>query len=57
MDTLVAEFLDYLRFERRRSELTVKSYDEDLGLFVDYVRQLDESLSWIRILSVAGWKA
>ena len=46
MDTLVAEFLDYLRFERRRSELTVKSYDEDLGLFVDYVRQLDESLSW-----------
>lgn len=57
MDTLVAEFLDYLRFERRRSELTVKSYDEDLGLFVDYVRQLDESLSWQSVDQdiIRGW--
>lgn len=57
METLIAEFLDYLRFERRRSELTVKSYGEDLAHFVDYTRQLDEGLSWQSVDEdiVRGW--
>lgn len=57
MKALVEEFLDYLRFERRRSELTVKSYGEDLKAFEDYVEGLEGNLSWSSIDAdvVRGW--
>lgn len=40
------EFLNYLRFEKNRSQLTVKSYAEDLKDFEAYFKQLDSQLSW-----------
>ena len=40
------KFLNYLRDELNRSELTVKSYDEDLRAFEAYFRKLDSLLSW-----------
>lgn len=40
------EFLNYLRFERNRSERTVQSYSEDLKLFEEYFKNLDLHLSW-----------
>ncbi len=40
------EFLDYLRFEKNRSMLTVESYAEDLKAFEAYFKSLDITLSW-----------
>ena len=40
------KFLNYLRYELNRSELTVKSYDEDLRAFEAYFTKLDSQLSW-----------
>jgi integrase/recombinase XerC len=37
MRTAIARFLQYLRVERNASELTIKSYGEDLALLVDYL--------------------
>jgi len=39
MRTAVARFLQYLRVERNASELTVKSYREDLAALVDYLTE------------------
>ena len=38
MQNAVERFLQYLRVERNASELTVKSYAEDFGSLLDYVR-------------------
>ena len=43
---MIGEFLDYLRFEKNRSELTVSSYAEDLKAFEAYFKNLDMLLSW-----------
>jgi integrase/recombinase XerC len=43
---MIEEFLDYLRFERNRSELTIKSYGDDLNGFETYFENLDNHLSW-----------
>ena len=39
MHTAIARFLQYLRVERNASELTVKSYREDLALLADYLTE------------------
>ena len=35
----VGRFLDYLRFERNASDLTIKSYREDLTALSDYLTE------------------
>ena len=54
---MIGEFLDYLRFEKNRSELTVSSYAEDLKAFEAYFKNLDMLLSWETIDAdvIRGW--
>ena len=40
MQSAVERYLRYLRVERNASELTIKSYREDLSLLVDYLTQI-----------------
>lgn len=42
----IDEFLDYIRYELNRSERTVESYSEDLHAFLQYFKNLSDSLSW-----------
>ncbi len=46
MEKLISEFLDYLQYERNRSECTVKNYGADLRAFQSYVKELGEEVSW-----------
>lgn len=41
---LIDNFLQYLRYERNRSELTVKAYSMDLEMFRNYIKAQDEGL-------------
>lgn len=43
---MIEEFLDYLRYERNRSPLTVKNYGDDLRAFHEFFKSLDNHLSW-----------
>ena len=43
---MIEEFLDYLRYERNRSPLTVKNYGDDLRTFYVFFKSLDDHLSW-----------
>ena len=43
---MVKKFLDYMRYERNRSENTIKGYDEDLRAFESFFKNLDTHLSW-----------
>lgn len=43
---MIEEFLDYLRYERNRSPLTVKNYGDDLRAFYVFFKSLDDHLSW-----------
>ena len=43
---MIEEFLDYLRYERNRSPLTVKNYGDDLRAFHEFCKSLDNHLSW-----------
>lgn len=43
---MVEEFLNYLKFELNRSDLTVLSYGDDLRAFETYFKNLDSQLSW-----------
>ena len=54
---IVEEFLNYLRFERNYSQLTVQSYDKDLRDFESYYKRLDDHLSWEAIDAdvIRGW--
>lgn len=54
---MIGEFLDYLRFEKNRSELTVSSYAEDLKDFEAYFKNLDMLLSWETVDAdvIRGW--
>lgn len=54
---MIGEFLDYLRFEKNRSELTVSSYAEDLKAFEVYFKNLDMLLSWETVDAdvIRGW--
>ena len=43
---MINEFLNYLKFERNRSDLTIKIYGEDLRAFKEFYGNLDSRLSW-----------
>ena len=46
LDEMVNEFLDYLRYERRRSPETITSYSCSIMEFEDFFHQLDNGLDW-----------
>ena len=54
---MIDKFLDYLRFERNRSELTVKNYGDDLRSFEKFFRDLKNPVSWESVDSdvVRNW--
>lgn len=54
---MIDKFLDYLRYEKRRSERTVEAYKNDLEAFKAYFKDLNEQLSWSVIDSniVRNW--
>ena len=43
---MIDDFLNYLRYERNRSELTVRSYERSLRDFESYFKNLEGHLSW-----------
>ncbi len=43
---MIEKFLNYLRYERNRSELTVVSYERSLRDFEAYFKNRDSQLSW-----------
>ena len=43
---MINEFLNYLKFERNRSDLTIKNYGADLRTFEEFYGNLDSRLSW-----------
>ena len=43
---MIEEFLDYLRYERNRSDLTVRNYERSLRDFESYFRNRESHLSW-----------
>lgn len=43
---MINEFLNYLKFERNRSDLTIRNYGEDLRAFNEFYGNLDSRLSW-----------
>ena len=38
--------MNYLQFEKNRSQLTIKSYAEDLRSFEAYFKKMNDQLSW-----------
>ena len=54
---MIEQFLNYLRFERNFSSLTIKGYGEDLAAFEAHFRNLDCHLSWESVDSdvIRGW--
>ena len=43
---MIIDFLNYLRYERNRSELTVRNYEKGLRDFESYFKNRDCHLSW-----------
>jgi len=43
---MIEEFLNYMKFEQNRSDLTVENYEKDLRAFESYFKNLDDHLSW-----------
>ena len=43
---MINEFLNYLKFERNRSDLTIKNYGEDLRAFKEFYGNLEGCHSW-----------
>ena len=43
---MIEEFLNYLRYERNRSNLTVRTYGRSLEDFESYFKSRDSQLSW-----------
>ena len=43
---MINEFLNYLKFERNRSDLTIKNYGEDLPAFKEFYGNLEGCHSW-----------
>ena len=54
---MIDQFLDYMRYERRRSPLTVQEYRETLKLFGEYLDKKENGLSWLSVDAdvVRGW--
>ena len=43
---MIEDFLNYLRFERNRSDLTVRNYERSLRHFESYFKNRESHLSW-----------
>ena len=43
---MIEDFLDYLRYERNRSDLTVRNYEESLRGLESYFKNRENHLSW-----------
>ena len=43
---MIEDFLNYLRFERNRSDLTVRNYERSLRDFESYFKNRESQLSW-----------
>ena len=43
---MVEKFLEYMRYERNRSPLTVQAYEDDLRMFESYFREKDNQVTW-----------
>jgi integrase/recombinase XerC len=54
---MIDEFLDYLRYERNYSALTVENYGKDLADLQAYFEGLDEGISWTTLDAdvIRGW--
>ena len=55
---MIDRFLEYMQYERNRSLLTVKSYEEDLRAFEEYFKNLKiDGLTWETIDAdiIRGW--
>ena len=55
--SLVEQFLNYLRYERNRSEQTVVRYAKSLRNFEDYFQSRDDGLTWASVDAdlIRGW--
>ena len=53
----IGTFMDYLRYERNRSDRTVESYRSDLEAFEEYFKSLDSGLSFENVDKdvIRGW--
>lgn len=53
----IETFMDYLRYERNRSELTVENYRLDLEAFEQYFKSLDSTLTFETVDTdvIRGW--
>lgn len=54
---MTEEFLNYLRFERNRSQLTVQRYERSLKDFQQYFEGLEEGITWTTVDAdiIRGW--
>ena len=54
---MIDQFLSYLRYERNRSELTVKRYEDSLRDFQEYLERQEEGKDWTSVDAdiVRGW--
>jgi integrase/recombinase XerC len=54
---MIEHYLDYLRFERNRSMLTVMRYEKSLREFQQYFEQQDETITWETVDAdlIRGW--
>ena len=54
---MIDQFLNYLRFERNRSMLTVERYEKSLRNFEKYFEGLDDNLTWATVDTdlIRGW--
>ena len=43
---MVEKFLEYMRYERNRSPLTVQAYEDDLRMFESFFREKDSQVTW-----------
>ena len=59
MDALILPFIDYLKFEKRYSEHTIRSYRDDLSAFFEYLSQYSRELKLEEISSalIRSWLA
>ena len=54
MHTASHRFLDYMRFERNASQLTLKSYGEDLGSWLEFLEQDGERIPGPSEITIEG---
>ena len=56
-ENVIDQFLDYLRYEKNRSLLTVQRYEKSLRLFEEYFKTVSEELDWTTVDAdiIRGW--